>query len=80
MFSFMAETFWPFYKNFQGFTYCSIFKVLCCSCLAQRQLSKFITTLSVCQEFFKLFSKFLSAFSILELQAQKEGFEPSRRY
>ena len=33
MFSFMAETFWPFYKNFQGFTYCSVFKVLCCSCL-----------------------------------------------
>ena len=29
MFSFMAEAFWPFYKNFQGFTYCSVFKELC---------------------------------------------------
>ena len=27
MFSFMAETRRPFYKNFQGFTYCSVFKV-----------------------------------------------------
>ena len=29
MFSFMANTLGHFYKNFQGFTYCSVFKVLC---------------------------------------------------
>ena len=29
MFSFMANTSGHFYKNFQGFTYCSVFKVLC---------------------------------------------------
>jgi len=27
MFSFMANTSGHFYKNFQGFTYCSVFKV-----------------------------------------------------
>ena len=26
----MANTLGHFYKNFQGFTYCSVFKVLCC--------------------------------------------------
>ena len=36
MFSFMAETFWPFYKNFQGFTYCSVFNVRCCFSTATR--------------------------------------------
>ena len=30
MFSFMANTLGHFYKNFQGFTYCSVFKVRCC--------------------------------------------------
>ena len=30
MFSFMANNLGHFYKNFQGFTYCSVFKVLRC--------------------------------------------------
>ena len=35
MFSFMANTLGHFYKNFQGFTYCSVFKVLCCFATAR---------------------------------------------
>ena len=31
----MANTLGHFYKNFQGFTYCSVFKVLCCFATAR---------------------------------------------
>ena len=76
MFSFMAETFWPFYKNFQGFTYCSVFKVLCCSCLSQRQLNKFITTLSVCQEFFNFFRSFFQHSASWNFKRRRRDLNP----
>ena len=53
---------WPitkghFYKNFQGFTYCSVFKVLCCCRLSDSSFT--ITQLhSLVNNFFQLFSKF----------------------
>ena len=56
MFSFMANTLGHFYKNFQGFTYCSVFKVLCC------RLSDSSFTISqlvsLVNNFFQLFSNF----------------------
>ncbi|MCU6801262.1 hypothetical protein, partial [Alitiscatomonas aceti] len=54
--------------------FCAVLVFLSDSLASLSQLFLFV------KSFFKLFSKFLSAFSILELQAQKEGFEPSRRY
>ena len=54
MFSFMANTLGHLYKNFQGFTYCSVFKVLCC------RLSDSSFTISqlrsLVNNFFKVFS------------------------
>ena len=54
MFSFMANK--PkghFYKNFQGFTYCSVFKVRCC-CFSSNVLYH-ITLFPVCQQLFYFF-------------------------
>ncbi len=66
MFSFMAETFWPFYKNFQGFTYCSVFKVLCCSWLI---FKPFYCCLGFCSEcshsWPKPFGHFIRIFRVL---------------
>ena len=56
MFSFMANTSGHFYKNFQGFTYCSVFKVLCCR-LSDSSFT--ITQLhSLVNNFFKCFLNF----------------------
>ena len=73
---------WPkplshFYKNFQGFTYCSVFKVLVVVLSGNSgilsQLFLFVNN------FFQLFSKFF--FKIFNQSlAEKEGFEPSRRF
>ena len=42
-----------FYKNFQGFTYCSVFKELfCCRFRSHRQLVYSIIPFPVCQELF----------------------------
>ena len=70
MFSFMANTLGHFYKNFQGFTYCSVFKVLCCrlsdSSFTISQLRslvnnffKFFSNLSCCLKGRSLFGSFV---------------------
>ena len=50
-----------FYKNFQGFTYCSVFKVLCfvvvVSCDSQITISQLHSLVNNC---FKVFSNFIS--------------------
>ena len=50
----------PFYKNFQGFTYCSVFKELLFLLLSvlQQQLIHSIIPFPVCQELFSSFLKF----------------------
>ena len=65
------------HKNFQGFTYCSVFKVLVVVLSGNSgilsQLLLFVNN------FFQLFSKFF--FKIFNQSlAEKEGFEPSRRF
>ena len=52
-----------FYKNFQGFTYCSVFKELFrCRFRSQRQLVYSIIPFPVCQELFKTFFERLRSF------------------
>ena len=55
---------WPitkghFYKNFQGFTYCSVFKV---RCRFLRQPDYYITAFFACQQLFSSFLKFFNFF------------------
>ena len=66
MFSFMANTLGHFYKNFQGFTYCSVFKVLCCR--FRDSLFTITQLYSLVNNFFQLFSKFF-----LRSQSNAEG-------
>ena len=57
MFSFMANTLGHFYKNFQGFTYCSVFKVLCYCRISDSSFT--ITQLySLVNNFLKVFLNF----------------------
>ena len=71
---------WPkplshFYKNFQGFTYCSVFKVLV---VVFRGNSDILSqSFAFVNNFFQLFSD--SFLSSIQSSAEKEGFEPSRR-
>ena len=55
MFSFMANTSGHFYKNFQGFTYCSVFKVLRCFATARLIYHSFAVLSTA---FLKVFSNF----------------------
>ena len=75
MFSFMANTLGHFYKNFQGFTYCSVFKVrvvvFATAILLYHGVSLLSTTFLTFFECFFAFNQSL---------AEKEGFEPSRRF
>ena len=53
----MANTLGHFYKNFQGFTYCSVFKVLCCrSCDSQITISQLFSLVN--NFFVKVFLNF----------------------
>ena len=61
MFSFMANTLGHFYKNFQGFTYCSVFKVLCC----------FATARLLYHSFAVLSTAFLKSFFELHMLSQR---------
>ena len=71
MFSFMANTSGHFYKNFQGFTYCSVFKVLCCrfsdSLFTITQLVSFVNN------FFQVFLKF---FNFVFLKRRRRDLNP----
>ena len=72
MFSFMANTLGHFYKNFQGFTYCSVFKVLCCCRLIDSSFT--ITQLhSLVNNFFQLFSKF---FNFVSVERRRRDLNP----
>ncbi len=71
----MVQTRTIFNKNFQGFTYCSVFKVLCC-CL----IGSSFTISQLPDLVNNFFSSFFEVFRLRFLETQKEGFEPSRRY
>ena len=69
---------WPitkghFYKNFQGFTYCSVFKVLCC-CL--RQLVYYITACFACQQLFSKFFIFFFSKLLRNLKRRRRDLNP----
>ena len=68
MFSFMVQTKDHFYKNFQGFTYRSVFKELFfVVSLFQKQLVHSIIPFPVCQELFKAFFREIKKFSLMTL-------------
>ena len=63
---------WPkplshFYKNFQGFTYCSVFKVLCC-CRFSDSLFTITQLVSFVNNFFQVF---WSSFSVLQASLKR---------
>ena len=64
MFSFMAQTSEPFFKNFQGFTYCSVFKVRC---------RFFATARLLYHSFFRLSITFFNFFRFFEFSKKFSG-------
>ena len=67
MFSSMAETKRPFIKNFQGFTYCSVFKVRCFASLlfSAATLIVYHIVVVLSTTFFIFFNFFLNLFQKL---------------
>ena len=64
MFSFMANTLGHFYKNFQGFTYCSVFKVLLFVVVLATARLLYHSFFRLSTTFFNFFRFSFSSFSI----------------